>query len=255
MTAFKNKVVKGEVKINASTLFPYQCYNDAFSGKSVDIINAQWKALPDYINGDHGILPMIDVSGSMSVSVDRKQSTTCLAVAVSLGLYVAERQTGAFNNLFLTFSSTPTLVKVEEGSLSDKLRSIIRAHWGMSTDINKAFQLILSVAIEHKVSQKDMPKYLLILSDMQFDQCASLSGYEMAKTLYKEAGYEIPRIVFWNLNSNAGNVPVKAGKEGVALVSGFSPSIMKSVLSDAFEKFTPENLMLDAIMNDRYAYV
>ena len=251
MQEFKNKVEKGEVKINATTLYPHQCYIDIKRGKDEGTVNAMWEALPDYIGGEHKILPMIDVSGSMSCSAGGT-SVECIDVAVGLGLYCADRTKGAFHNMFLTFSSRPSIQVVTGKKLSTKMSAINRADWGMSTNINAAFNEILKVAKKGNVAAEDMPTHLLILSDMQFDRCANLTGYDMLKKSYKEAGYEIPKVVFWNLNASTGNSPCKSSKEGVALVSGFSPAIMKAVLSDNFERFTPENVMLETIMQDKY---
>lgn len=252
MQKFKERLEKGEAKINAATLFPHQCYMDIRNGKSEAIVNAQWKALPDYIGSDRKILPMIDVSGSMTCSAGAGSGVTCMDVAIGLGLYCADRTQGAFHNMFLTFSSNPKIQVVSGSKLSVKMQQIQTADWGMSTNIDKAFAEILSVAQKGKVAQEDMPEMLLIMSDMQFDRCGTMSNYASMKQLYKAAGYKIPKVVFWNLNAVAGNSPVKAGKDGTALVSGFSPAILKAVLADNFDKFTPENVMLEAIMKDRY---
>jgi hypothetical protein len=128
------------------------------------------------------------------------------------------------------------------------------SNWGMSTDLHAAFNVILKVAKNAKVPESDMPKVLLILSDMQFNSCVNFddSAYEMISRKYEDAGYQIPNIVFWNLNAKD-NAPVKFDQKGVALVSGFSPSIMKSVLKGK-DAMTPENVMMNAIMNDRYNY-
>jgi hypothetical protein len=113
---------------------------------------------------------------------------------------------------------------------------------------------ILSVATQNSVPQEEMPEMLLILSDMQFNQCTRFddSAMQMIRRKYEQAGYKVPAIVFWNLNA-ADNVPVKHDDSGVALISGFSPSIVKSVLSADMEQFTPEGIMMKTIMNERYA--
>jgi hypothetical protein len=125
----------------------------------------------------------------------------------------------------------------------------------MNTDLHKAMDKILQTAIDGNVPQSEMPKILLILSDMQFDSCTSHddSAMEMIERKYSEAGYEVPKIVFWNLNSKD-NAPVKFDKSGTALVSGFSPSIVKAVLAGDMEEFTPEAIMMKAVMNERYDF-
>jgi hypothetical protein len=128
------------------------------------------------------------------------------------------------------------------------------SHWEMSTDLHKAFDEILRVAVSNDVEAGDMPKVLLILSDMQFNCCRGYddSAIEMIRRKYEVAGYEAPSVVFWNLNA-ADNVPVKFDEKGTALVSGFSPSIMKSVLAADMEGFTPEAIMKKAVSSERYA--
>jgi len=112
----------------------------------------------------------------------------------------------------------------------------------------------LSVARKGNVAQEDMPKVLLILSDMQFDQGVEYdeSAIKMIERKYAESGYEMPRVVFWNLNAAYGNAPVKFNKSGVAMVSGFSPAVVKPMLAGDIETFTPEAVMLKTIMDDRY---
>ena len=123
----------------------------------------------------------------------------------------------------------------------------------MNTNLVKAMDKILKVAKDGGVSQEEMPQMLLILSDMQFDQCARFddSAMQMIARKFEAAGYEMPKIVFWNLNAHE-NVPVKYDSRGVALVSGFSPAIMKAVLSGDTDQFTPEAIMMKAIMVPRY---
>jgi hypothetical protein len=123
----------------------------------------------------------------------------------------------------------------------------------MNTDLVAAMNLILKTAVNGKVPQEEMPSMLLIMSDMQFDQCANFddTAMQMIRRKFTEAGYEVPAIVFWNINSKD-NVPVKSNAKKVALVSGFSPSIMKSVLTVDTEKFTPEGIMLNTVMVPRY---
>ena len=79
------------------------------------------------------------------------------------------------------------------------------------------------------------------------------SAMKMIERKYEKAGYNVPKIVFWNLNAKD-NVPVKFNKNGTALVSGFSPSICKAVLAADLEDFTPRSIMLKAVMNDRYKF-
>jgi hypothetical protein len=219
----------------------------------LDFIEAQWAALPNYV-GDASILPLVDVSGSMSCPAGKGTGLTCLDVAVSLGLYLADKNKGKFKDTFLTFSTDPQLLHLK-GNILDKVKQMATSNWEMSTNLHAAFDKILKVAIEGKVPQEEMPQTLLILSDMQFNSCTSYddSAMEMIARKYSEAGYTMPNIVFWNLNAHD-NVPAKFDDNGVALVSGFSPAIVKGVLAADLDNFTPEAIMLKTIMSERYDY-
>ena len=261
------KLVAGDTtaKVNASAVYPYDVLKGCFGTyglasnmdkTNLDHVVAQWNALPNYV-GEAGILPVVDVSGSMECPAGgpkSKSKTTCLDVSVSLGLYLADKNKGAFKGTFLTFSGAPKLVNLK-GNIIQKIDQMVRSVWEMNTNLNAAIQKILDVAVQGSVAPEDMPKILLILSDMQFDQCVRHddSAMQMIERKYEEAGYAVPKIVFWNLNA-ADNVPVKFNKNGTALVSGFSPSIMKSILAADMEQFTPEKIMLDTIMSERYNY-
>jgi hypothetical protein len=258
---YVQKLVDGDktVKVNAGAVYPHDVLkgvvNDygrvSFDKTELDHITAQWDALPNYV-GDANIMPLVDVSGSMTCPAGKNTSVTCLDVSVSLGLYLADKNKGAFHGTFLTFSSKPELLTLK-GNIVEKADQMVKSTWGMSTDLHAAFSKILSTAVKNNVPNSDMPKMLLILSDMQFDQCVTHddSAMQMIERKYAEAGYDMPQVVFWNLNSSD-NVPVKADKSGVALVSGFSPSIMTSLLSADPQEFTPEGMMMKTIMSDRY---
>ena len=255
------KLVAGDktVKVNASAIFPHDVlkgiahsYSGQLGKTETDHVIAQWDALPNYV-GDASILPLVDVSGSMTCSAGGNTSVRCLDVAVGLGLYLADKNKGVFKDTFLTFSSKPQLVTLK-GNIVEKVDQMSRSNWEMSTNLHAAMDKILSTAVKGSVPQSDMPAMLLILSDMQFNQCARYddSAMEMIERKFEAAGYSMPQIVFWNLNSSD-NVPVKADKTGAALVSGFSPSIMTSLLAADLDQFTPEGIMLKTVMSDRYA--
>lgn len=251
------------VKVNAGAVYPYDVlkglisvYGSPLNKANLDHVRGQWEALPNYV-GDASILPIVDVSGSMAAPAgghNSKSKVTCMDVSVSLGLYLADKNKGAFKDTFLTFSGKPELLHLK-GNILQKIDQMSRSAWDMNTDLNAAIQKILNVAVKGNVPAEDMPKVLLILSDMQFDQCARYddSAMQMIARKYEAAGYTVPQIVFWNLNA-ADNVPVKFNTKGVALVSGFSPTIVKSVLAADLEEFTPEAIMRKTIMSDRYDY-
>ena len=242
------------VKINAGAVFPHDVVRSVSRGNPA-VADEQWKALPNYV-GDARIFPMVDVSGSMgSISYATSGNPQPIEVAVALGLYLSDKNTGPFKDLFLTFSANPEIVKVK-GSLSEKIRQMSAANWEMNTNLHAAFDRLLQVAVRGNAAPEDMPQMLLILSDMQFDSCTRYddSALQMIARKYEQAGYAMPKIVFWNLNSGYGNVPVKFDSRNTAHVSGFSPSIMKSVLANDLEDFTPYNVMLKTLMDERYAY-
>jgi hypothetical protein len=245
---------KGETKINTGAVYPYDIIKSLNQGNTKGA-NAQWGSLPNYMeNNNEKFLPVVDVSGSMSCPAGGSANLTCMDVCVSLGLYLADKNTGPFKDMFLTFS-TKSKIEILKGNLLSKLAQLQRAEWDMSTNLHAAFNTVLDFAVKGNVDAKDMPRYVLIMSDMEFNQCAKHddSAMEMIARKYEAAGYTVPNIVFWNLNARAGNVPVKHDKKGVALVSGFSPAIMKSILSA--ESLDPVNVMLATINAPRYAVI
>jgi hypothetical protein len=253
-----------QVKINAGAVYPYDVlkgvigsYNKNYNSTELGALQAQWDAMENFI-GDANVLPLVDVSGSMTCKAGgyaSKSETTCLDVAVSLGLYCADKNTGKFKDTFLTFSGTPELLHLK-GNIVQKIKQMVDSNWGMNTDLIKALDKVLKVAKDGSVPQEEMPEVLLIMSDMQFDACARFddSAMKAIERKFTDAGYEVPKIVFWNLNAHE-NVPVKYDTRGVALVSGFSPAIMVSVLGGDTDNFTPEAIMLKALMVDRYNLV
>jgi hypothetical protein len=245
-----------KVKINASAVYPYDVVKSVVKGNAA-VADEQWKALPNYV-GDARIMPMVDVSGSMgSLRYTHTGTVQPIDVAVSLGLYLSEKNTSDFKDMFLTFSGSPKL-EVLKGTLSQRVAQLEKAHWEMNTNLHAAFEEILRVAVKGKVAQADMPEIVLVLSDMQFDSCARFddSAQEMIRRKYAAAGYEVPKIVFWNLSPyGRDNTPVRFDDRGVCHVSGFSPAIMKTVLSvNELEDFTPFSVMVKTLMSDRYDY-
>lgn len=251
--AYKEKLSSGEAKVNAAAVYPYDVIKAYKNGGDAAVVQAQWDALPNYCS-DELVLPVCDVSGSMESPVGGNKNLSCLDVCVSLGLYLADKNTGPFKDMFLTFTDNSKL-EILKGNLISKLNQLRRADWGMSTNLHSAFEAILNYAIGWKVPQRHMPKYVLIMSDMQFNQCARHddSAMQMIERKYAEAGYTVPNIVFWNLNARSATVPVKYDKPGVALVSGFSPSIMTSILKA--DELTPESVMLKTLNSPRYSLV
>ncbi len=249
-----NSLKKGTVKINAGAVYPYDITKSLKFGDS-EIASEQWKALPNYMEGsEERILPVVDVSGSMVCSAGNNPNVSCMDVAISLGLYISERNVGQFKDTFITFSERP-IFQVLNGDLKDRYQQLKRADWGMNTNLASTFELILEQAVKHQVSQHEMPTKVLILSDMEFDSANVLGKWnptaqQMIKEMFENAGYKTPDIVYWNINARNDNFPTSFNEMGTVLVSGFSPSIMKNVLT--CDNFTPYNMMMETVDSLRY---
>jgi hypothetical protein len=247
---YLSAVEKGEAKINASTLYPYDIVNEylykgARNDKTIDL---QWEALPNYMEGEtfNGLV-VADVSGSMMGMP--------MAVSISLAMYIAERNTSpVWKDKFLTFSAQPELQSIVGSTIGKRIDNLSRAAWQMNTDLMAVFKTVLDAGMSNDVAAEDMPQKLIIVSDMQFDRCCSSNkrtNFEQIQKLYRKAGYEMPQLVFWNVNSIGGNVPITTDDQGTCLVSGCSPSILKSILGDKI--LTPVDTMNDTIYADRYS--
>ena len=249
---YLEKLKKGETKVNAGAVYPYDIVQTMKQG-SWELANEQWKSLPNFMEGTtERILPVVDVSGSMGSIVSG--SISCLDVAVSLGLYISERNEGVFKDSFITFSERPQLEKVS-GALKERYDQMIAADWGMSTNLESVFELILNQAIKHSVSPEDMPSKILIMSDMEFNQASihSESAIQMIRRMYDESGYSLQQVIFWNIQSRNKNFPVRHNESGTALISGLSPSIVKSVLGG--KEMTPVSIMNETINSERYSII
>lgn len=237
----------GKEEIKAGVLFPHQLYEAYLRHEDKNAVEAQWNNLPNYMgDSNERILPICDVSGSMDM-----YGGLPMRVSVSLGVYISERNKSIFQNAFVTFSSHPTMQYLT-GSLYERFGQLHSAEWGMSTNLEAVYSLILSKANQNKISEDEMPTKILIISDMEFNECSNISesALKMIQRMYSEAGYKMPETIFWNVKGRVGNVPADFEAKGVGLVSGFSPSILKSILQGKID--TPESLMLRTVMSDRY---
>lgn len=248
---FIQKVASGEEKINTGALFPYDV-----TKKNVDpeTANVLWSNLPDYVPEGVSFIPMVDQSGSMRFPEARVSDNLYAGdVADSLGLYIAERNKSAFKNLIMAFDSNPVWINIPEtDSLADKLNALRSGRIGYTTNIAAGFRLILKTALENNVSPEEMPEYLIIFSDMEFDrQFSGDTTAEAAKKLFAQHGYKLPNLVWWNIASRNGIVPVRADEKGMILVSGFSPTVTKTVLGGDID---PISVMLKTVDVPRYAH-
>lgn len=249
-----SNVQSGFDKINSGTLFPYDIVEKLLYSKTSNtkatlnsVLEAQWKALPNFVTGENDVLVMADVSGSMYGRP--------MATAIGLAIYFAERNQGAYKDIFMTFSANPELVQLKGNSLLEKVRNVSQADWGYNTDMVKAMRLILDVAIQNKISPCELPKSLIVISDMQFDSATNTThSYETHHHIlnreFAEWGYCIPNIIYWNVDSRSNVFQVTGGVKGVQFASGASTSVFKTILDNIGK--TPYEAMLSVLNNDRY---
>ena len=251
-TAFLNRVCSGEARLNTGALYPYDLIAPIVNGTPDAAerlsLDTAWKALPDYV-GDGNALAVVDGSGSM---YGYRAQPMPAAVALSLGLYFAQRSTGAFHNHFITFSEHPRLVEIKGGDLCEQVKYAMTFNEVANTNIQAVFELILNTAVKHRLRQSDLPESLYFISDMEFDFCtegADLTNFEYARRAFAKAGYRLPRVIFWNVASRRLQQPVTMNEQGVALVSGCTPRLFELVLSG---QFSPYQYMMDILNDPRY---
>jgi len=252
---YKKALIDGTAKVNAGAVYPYDIIKSINQGGDTVVSEKQWESLPNWMeDSNERILPVVDVSGSMCCPAGGNDNLTCMDVAISLGMYISERNEGNFKDAFITFSNNPQLQYLT-GGLKERLNKLRRADWDMSTDLEAVFNLILNQAKTYNIPQDKMPTKIMILSDMQFNQAtrSDLGSQSMIESMYEVAGYKKPDIIYWNLNARGSNFPVEFNKNGTALVSGFSPSILKPILSG--KNMTPESIMMDTVNDERYSLI
>ena len=255
-TEYLESLKKGEAKINASALFPYDIVekyirNSMRSRIQEDtVLEEQWKALPDYVNDEANAIVMADTSGSMTCDEGRP-----LHSALALALYFAERNKGAYHGLWMSFSESPRINRVKGDSLAQKLSNIDYSGWGFNTNLKAAFKRILQIAIDNEVPKEEMVKSLIVISDMEIDHCVSRewSFYDHMRNEFAKHGYKIPNIVFWNVNSRHDVFHADSHRKGVQLCSGQSASTFKVLMSSV--GLNPYQTMLKTLNSDRYSAV
>lgn len=277
-------VAIGKAKVNAKSLFPVDIVHNCMKNTSKQqqiLYDAMWNALPNYFDGknESGIC-VVDVSGSMS--------GIPMEVAISLGMYCADKCTGPFKDHFITFSSNPELVQITGSNIVEKVRNISRANWDSSTNLEAVFDLILQTAINNRCKQDELPNKLYIISDMQFNEARGDYGYsrdywarifrqpvnaynrpfmKQMEQKYHDAGYEMPILIYWNVReSNCGMFQQTVEDKQCAMISGYSASLFKAVLEGTTyeeevredgsttlkETVDPMVVMLTALNNERY---
>lgn len=244
---FINKAEKGEEKINSSTLFPYDIVEKVLYGRNSRVLEAQWKALPNYVEEGTNALVMADVSGSMYGRP--------MATSIGLAIYFAERNVGAYHNLFMTFSGNPQVVVLGGVTLEQKIYDVSRSNWGMNTDLEAAFEKVLKIAEKNNIPHQDMPKAIIVISDMEIDRCGNRewSFYDKMENKFRKAGYQIPNIIFWNVNSRHDVFHADSKRKGVQLASGQSVTVFKQILQNL--GYDPVEAMDNTINSERYASI
>ena len=267
-----------ETKVNAKALYPYEVvakatevmgcsysYWGSRSAKSMDntdrlMVNKYWENLADYFNGKtFNGLAVVDTSGSMRGS----DAAAPINVAISLGMYCAERAKGPFAGHYVSFSSRPQLIEVEGVDFCDKVKRIWQTNLCENTNIEATFDMLLNTAIANHCSQDDLPQNIIILSDMEFD-AGTGHGYgygrqswnpqtlmESIRDKWARHGYRLPHLIYWNLQARQDNIPEKLGCGLVSYVSGMSPSIFETILSGK----SGYDLMMEVLNKDRYSVI
>ncbi|KAL9150364.1 hypothetical protein ABFS82_12G163800 [Erythranthe guttata] len=247
---YLEKVKSGEAKIAAGALLPHEIISALEHGDGGQVAELQWKRMVDDMGKKgkmNNCLAICDVSGSMS--------GIPMEVSVALGVLVSELSESPWKGKLITFSENPMLQSVEGESLREKTEFVRNMDWGMNTDFQKVFDLLLKVAADGRLKADQMIKRLFVFSDMEFDQASGTpweTDYEAIVRKFKEKGYGecVPEIVFWNLRDSMAT-PVPGNQPGVALVSGFSKNLMKLFLEDG-GVLNPESVMDAAISGEEY---
>ena len=261
--AYLQSVKKGEVKINASVLYPYDLVEkymnsrvagtycgDCYVARNEDtVVEAQWKAMPNYLTKPINAVVMADVSGSMRGRP--------MATSIGLATYFAQHNTGHYHNQYLTFTSEPSFINLREGaSLLDCVKKVAEAGVGYSTNLEKAFLAVLETAVNYRVPNSEMPKALVVISDMEIDKYMRPGRHwdflDVMRKRFASYGYALPKIVMWNVNARKDTVLSQS--EDVIFISGQSPSSFKALCQN-LDGITAYELMVQTLNGKAYEKV
>jgi Domain of unknown function (DUF2828) len=282
--AYLDSVASGKAKISGATLLPHELLAKALTPRRVErnkkgksslasvlrahiarreaqVVDAQWDAMIARLREAGTLdncLAICDVSGSMGdINWHCPGEPQPILPAVALSMTLSQLAKPPFANVFVTFSAHPEIVTLQEGAgLAANATAMVRSQWGMNTDLHAVFvRLLLPLAVRHRVPREDMVRRLFVFSDMQFDDATDGAGedagqwetnHDAIARAYAEAGYDVPEIVYWNLAGQLETVPVEAERKGVALMSGFSPAMMKVFMGeDVDETLDDDTVMID----------
>lgn len=246
---FLGKVEKGEAKINAGTLYPYDIVEKLMHARDSigrEVLEAQWKALPNYVDGEYNVMVMADVSGSMSGRP--------MATSVGLAIYFAERNKGPYHNLFMTFSYNPQFVQLSGHNLAERIYNARRADWEMNTNLDRAFEQILRLAIDNNLTNDDLPRALIVISDMEIDMASHNWDFTLLqREKFAHYGYDLPKVIYWNVQSRQDTFLANGNRPGVQLASGQSASVFRNILHSIAT--TPYEAMVEVLNSERYSAV
>ena len=274
VVSYEDFMKNEKTKVNAKDLYPYEVVAKAYNltnrgfywnglDKNYDIensternaINKYWDNLADYFNGcSLDALCMIDTSGSMWGS----EASAPINVAISIGLYAAERARGPFAGHYISFSRRPQLIETRGVDFCDKVQRIYKTNLCENTNIEAAFDMVLNTAIQNNCKQEDLPGTIIVVSDMEFDAARGYYGYHNENDTLMENierkwaihGFKMPKLVYWNVQARQDNIPMKV-KNGVSYVSGFSPVLFEQIMKGK----TAYDLMFDKLNSERYACI
>ena len=251
---FIQKAVTGDETIHSATLFPYDIVEKVMqiTWSTCRItedpaLEAQWRQLPDYVEAGTNALVIADTSGSMYGRP--------LATSVGLTVYFAERNSGPYHNMFMSFSGTSRIQMLKGETLAQKIRSIDMNDWQNNTNLKAAFEHVLEIAVSNHVPAEEMPKSLIVISDMEIDYCGDKNWtfYEKMAQRFKMNGYNIPNIIFWNVSSRHDVFHADKTRTGVQLVSGQSATVFRQVMQCV--GMNPVEAMEKVINSERYAAI
>lgn len=262
-TEWKSLLSQNLVEVKAKQLFPHELIQELRTKNRPDtLLQAQWEVLQKQAT-ELGVLTsavfVVDVSSSMShwqKFGDTKQhfSFTPMDIAIAIGLLGSEVTQGPFRNHVISFHENPTFHVINDTNLWEKYNKILRIPWGGSTNIQKVFDLILTKGKQASLSNDDMPNKIIIISDMQFNNCSrTKTNFQLIEQKYKESNYTRPNIIFWNVNGNSTDFPVDISDNGTAMISGFSTSILKTLMNKT--DFSPYNILRETIDDSRYRFI
>ncbi len=263
LKSYIEKVVKGKAVLHAKRLFPYQIVREILNDRvykyplndtNRQLLNEQWKRLQelDDLPKEFRVMPVIDTSGSMIFNYSLP-----LSIALGIGLFIAENNPNPeFRNYFITFSDRPEFQKIRGVDIVEKVKNAMNAPWGMNTNLEAVFELILEKAKNSNVPPEEMPTHIIIISDMEFDNCVKNptdNAMQMISHEYESAGYSLPNVVFWNVNGRLGNIPAQLNDKGVLLVSGASQNTVNFILKKGYEDII--ELVYEIVKNPRYSHI